>query len=197
MHDDHPPGPGTAAPPVLVCLGDPAAAPATPAAFAAQRDGLDPDLRVETWAPPAAAGAAAAPDDAAFAEAVRTIGAGRPVHLLGFGAAAPAAVTLAARRPGLVRGLVLAGPHAAPSGTPLDGVTAPTLVICGDDDRVAGEPVAQTYAGGVRDAVFVTVAGAGHRVHDERPDAFNAWVRSFAQIAEGLPHRADTRRSAT
>lgn len=194
--NDKPPAAGTAS--VLVCLcGDGVAS----SSFAAQRDGLAPDLRVETWTVPDGASAAdgtSAPDLAAgFAEAVAALGTGRPVHLLGFGPAAPTATALAADRRDLVTSLVLAGPHAAPSGTPLDAVTAPTLVLRGDADAETGEPVSQTYAGEIRDAVFVTVAGAGHRVHEERPDAFNAWVRSFAQIADGLPHRADTGRRAS
>ncbi|QFG23607.1 alpha/beta fold hydrolase [Actinomadura sp. WMMB 499] len=174
-------------PPTLVCL---CADAAEASAFAARGEALAPDLHVE-----ARVEARTAPggDPDASAEAVRTAAAGRPVHLLGHGAAAPAAVALAARRPGLVASLVLAGPDPVPSGTPLGDVTVPTLVICGDGERGTGQP----YAGGIRDAVFVTVDGAGRRVHTERPDSFDAWVRSFVQIAEGLPRRAENQRRAS
>jgi len=68
----------------------------------------------------------------------------------------------------------------------LPTIDIPTLVLCGDEDRVTGQPASQVLAGGIPGAVFVTVHGAGHLANQERPDAFNAWVASFVHITERL-----------
>jgi 3-oxoadipate enol-lactonase len=68
----------------------------------------------------------------------------------------------------------------------LAGVVAPTLVLCGDGDTVTGIPESQALAGGIRDAVFVTLRGAGHLANQEAPEAFNAWLSAFVQIIERL-----------
>ncbi|WP_040768560.1 alpha/beta fold hydrolase [Tsukamurella sp. 1534] len=71
----------------------------------------------------------------------------------------------------------------------LPRITAPTLVLCGDEDRVTGRDASQILAGGIPDAVFVTVRGAGHLANQEQPEAFNAWIESFVQITERLMTR--------
>lgn len=68
----------------------------------------------------------------------------------------------------------------------LASIDTPTLVLCGDEDQVTGQPASQPLAGGIPGAVFVTVRGAGHLANQERPEAFNAWVSSFIQITERL-----------
>jgi pimeloyl-ACP methyl ester carboxylesterase len=68
----------------------------------------------------------------------------------------------------------------------LAGVRTPTLVLCGDGDTVTGFPESQALAGGIPDAVFVTVHGAGHLANQEAPEAFNAWLSAFVQIIERL-----------
>jgi 3-oxoadipate enol-lactonase len=68
----------------------------------------------------------------------------------------------------------------------LAGVDTPTLVLCGDGDTVTGIPESQALAGGIRDAVFVTLRGAGHLANQEAPEAFNAWLSAFVQIIERL-----------
>ena len=68
----------------------------------------------------------------------------------------------------------------------LAGVDVPTLVLCGDGDTVTGIPESQALAGGIPDAVFVTLRGAGHLANQESPEAFNAWLSAFVQIIERL-----------
>lgn len=68
----------------------------------------------------------------------------------------------------------------------LSGVRTPTLVLCGDGDTVTGFAESQALAGGIPDAVFVTVHGAGHAANQEAPEAFNAWLSAFVQIIERL-----------
>jgi 3-oxoadipate enol-lactonase len=68
----------------------------------------------------------------------------------------------------------------------LSRVEVPTLVLCGDGDIVTGVPESQALAGGIREAVFVTLRGAGHLANQEAPQAFNAWLSAFIQIIERL-----------
>lgn len=68
----------------------------------------------------------------------------------------------------------------------LAAVDVPTLVLCGDGDTVTGIPESQALAGGIPDAVFVTLRGAGHLANQESPEAFNAWLSAFVQIIERL-----------
>jgi 3-oxoadipate enol-lactonase len=75
---------------------------------------------------------------------------------------------------------------AADLTTELADVRTPTLVLCGDGDTVTGFPESQALAGGIPDAVFVTVHGAGHLANQEAPEAFNAWLSAFVQIIERL-----------
>lgn len=68
----------------------------------------------------------------------------------------------------------------------LSAVRTPTLVLCGDGDTVTGIPESQALAGGIPDAVFVTLRGAGHLANQEAPEAFNAWLSAFVHIIERL-----------
>ncbi|MGH3220602.1 MAG: alpha/beta fold hydrolase [Streptosporangiaceae bacterium] len=68
----------------------------------------------------------------------------------------------------------------------LDEIATPTLVLCGGEDTVTGPQESQALANGIRDAVYVSVRGAGHLANQQRPDAVNAWVASFIQIVERL-----------
>lgn len=68
----------------------------------------------------------------------------------------------------------------------LRGIDIPTLVFCGDQDTVTGMAASQVLAGGIPDAVFVTIHGAGHLANQECPDAVAAWVESFVHITERL-----------
>lgn len=68
----------------------------------------------------------------------------------------------------------------------LGDVRTPALVLCGDGDTVTGIPESQALAGGIPDAVFVTLRGAGHLANQEAPEAFNAWLSAFVHIIERL-----------
>jgi 3-oxoadipate enol-lactonase len=65
-------------------------------------------------------------------------------------------------------------------------VDTPTLVLCGDQDTVTGPAESQALAGGIPDAVFVTLRAAGHLANQESPQAFNAWLSAFVHIVERL-----------
>jgi 3-oxoadipate enol-lactonase len=68
----------------------------------------------------------------------------------------------------------------------LSSIDSPTLVLCGNNDQVTGVPESQALAGGIPDAVFVTIKDAGHLVNQEQPRSFNAWLEAFIHIIERL-----------
>ncbi|MEV0092999.1 alpha/beta fold hydrolase [Streptomyces sp. NPDC050738] len=77
-------------------------------------------------------------------------------------------------------------------GPELALVTAPTLVLCGDEDRVTGVEASQVIAGSLRTAAYVIVKDAGHAANQEQPAAFNAWVLSHLRITAHIPETAQT-----
>jgi 3-oxoadipate enol-lactonase len=68
----------------------------------------------------------------------------------------------------------------------LADIKVPTLVLCGAQDAVTGVAESQALAGGIPDAVFVTIRGAGHLANQEAPASFNAWLSSYIHIVERL-----------
>ncbi|MBH5133432.1 MULTISPECIES: alpha/beta fold hydrolase [Streptomyces] len=64
----------------------------------------------------------------------------------------------------------------------LADVTAPTLVLCGDQDRITGPDASQVLAGGLYRAAYVIVKDAGHLANQEQPEHFNAWLLSHLHI---------------
>lgn len=58
-------------------------------------------------------------------------------------------------------------------------MTAPTLVIAGGEDSHIPQAHLAELAERLPDARLVTVEGAGHLVHEERPGEFLAAVISF------------------
>lgn len=70
----------------------------------------------------------------------------------------------------------------------LGAVEVPALVIWGEHDTVTGRPEGEVIARRVTGAVSVSVAGAGHLANQERPDAVNAWIASFIEIADRLSY---------
>lgn len=76
---------------------------------------------------------------------------------------------------------------AADLGPQLAAITAPTLVLCGDRDRVTGAEASQAIAGGIHRSAYVILHGAGHLAHQERPEAFNDWALSHLRIAAHIP----------
>ncbi|MFG2498937.1 alpha/beta fold hydrolase [Streptomyces sp. NPDC048441] len=71
----------------------------------------------------------------------------------------------------------------------LPGITAATLVLCGDQDRVTGVGASQAIAGALHKTAYVIVKDAGHLANQERPEAFNAWVLSHLRITARIPER--------
>ena len=69
----------------------------------------------------------------------------------------------------------------------LPAITAPTLVLCGEQDTVTGTEESQAIAGGLAKSVYVTLSGAGHLSNQERPEAFNAWVRAHLHVVARTP----------
>lgn len=63
-------------------------------------------------------------------------------------------------------------------------IQVPTLVLCGDRDRVTGIGESRALAEGIPGAVFVTIPGAGHLANQERPESFNACVSSHLDTIE-------------
>ena len=61
----------------------------------------------------------------------------------------------------------------------LNAVTVPTLVVAGSADRNAPARTMEKMAAGMPDAAFHELQGAGHMVHQEMPDVFNALVADF------------------
>ena len=64
----------------------------------------------------------------------------------------------------------------------LHRVTAPTLVLCGDQDRVTGPDASQVLAGGLHRTAYVIVKDAGHLANQEQPEHVNAWLASHLHI---------------
>ncbi|MFG2221648.1 alpha/beta fold hydrolase [Streptomyces sp. NPDC048644] len=65
----------------------------------------------------------------------------------------------------------------------LPGITAPTLVLCGDRDRVTGPDASQILAGALHRSAYVIVKDAGHLANQEQPEAFDAWLLAHLRIA--------------
>ncbi|GAB3183051.1 alpha/beta fold hydrolase [Hydrogenophaga aquatica] len=61
----------------------------------------------------------------------------------------------------------------------LPTITVPTLCLAAEHDRTAAPSVMQRMAARIPGAQYVEIAGAGHLVNFERPDAFNAAVADF------------------
>lgn len=91
----------------------------------------------------------------------------------------------AVRLPGY--GYAAAAMAAADLRADLPALTVPTLVLCGDQDRVTGPEASQALAGALRQAAYVIVRGAGHLANQERPEAFNAWVLAHLRITARIP----------
>jgi pimeloyl-ACP methyl ester carboxylesterase len=58
-------------------------------------------------------------------------------------------------------------------------ITAPTLVIWGQSDRVVGVEYGRAYAAAIPGARFQTVEAAGHYPYLEQPERFSALVSAF------------------
>lgn len=65
----------------------------------------------------------------------------------------------------------------------LGGIGQPTLLLCGEDDRVTGMDVSQTLLDRLPNASLLVIAGAGHAPHIEQADRFAEAVREFLLLA--------------
>ena len=61
----------------------------------------------------------------------------------------------------------------------LHQITVPTLVVAGEIDIVTPPRYGRVVAEGIPGAEFVVLEGEAHQPFQERPDEFNALVRSF------------------
>ncbi|MEU5683145.1 alpha/beta hydrolase [Streptomyces venezuelae] len=71
----------------------------------------------------------------------------------------------------------------------IPAITAPALVLCGDQDRVTGVEASQVLAGALHKTAYVIVKDAGHLANQEQPGRFNAWVLSHLRITDRLPEQ--------
>ena len=58
-------------------------------------------------------------------------------------------------------------------------IAAPTLVVVGNDDMIAGPVCADAIVRELPDARLVTIPESGHFVYIEQPDAFRAALTDF------------------
>jgi 3-oxoadipate enol-lactonase len=65
------------------------------------------------------------------------------------------------------------------SGPSLPAIAVPTLVVVGEQDAITPPAVAETLAARIPGAKLVRIEGAGHLSNLEKPDRFNAAVRTF------------------
>jgi proline iminopeptidase len=63
--------------------------------------------------------------------------------------------------------------------TELRSIGAPTLVVVGDDDMIAGPVCADAIVRELPEARLVTIADSGHFVYVEQPEAFRAALTDF------------------
>ncbi len=66
-------------------------------------------------------------------------------------------------------------------------ITAPTLILVGEHDRLTPPALSQTLQAGIRGARLAVVPGAGHLPNLEQPETFNRLVEAFLRDAERNP----------
>ena len=67
------------------------------------------------------------------------------------------------------------------SGPSLSAIRVPALVVVGEQDALTPPTIAESLAARINGAKLVRIEGAGHLANLEKPDLFNAAVRSFLQ----------------
>jgi pimeloyl-ACP methyl ester carboxylesterase len=63
----------------------------------------------------------------------------------------------------------------------LRDIDIPTLVVCGEDDRVTGMNVSKVLVDELRHASLLVIADAGHAPHIEQPERFARALGEFLQ----------------
>jgi 3-oxoadipate enol-lactonase len=84
-------------------------------------------------------------------------------------------------RDGMARAALAVVVHRKDVTPKLRGVAAPTMVICGRDDRSTPPAKSQSLAAKIRDARLEWIEGSGHMVTIERPDAVNDLLVPFVR----------------
>jgi 3-oxoadipate enol-lactonase len=69
----------------------------------------------------------------------------------------------------------------------LAAITAPTLVVVGEHDRVTGVEESRRLAAGIAGARLAVIPGAGHAANQERPEEFNRLLDDFLTAVESHP----------
>ncbi|ROQ69705.1 pimeloyl-ACP methyl ester carboxylesterase [Streptomyces sp. 840.1] len=143
--------------------------------------GTDPD-RAKAMRGRAAALAAQGPGAFAAARGPRLVSAAAPPALV---ERVVATMAGSVRSPGY--GYAAASMAEADLTGELPAIAAPALVLCGEQDTVTGPDESQAIAGALPTSVYVTLSGAGHLANQERPEAFNAWVRAHLHVVARVP----------
>jgi pimeloyl-ACP methyl ester carboxylesterase len=112
-----------------------------------------------------------------------------PVVVVGHSLGGSIAIALAARRPALVRGVVLIA-SCVKLPPALD---VPALVLVGSRDRLATPVMAQRLASLIRGGHLRIVEGAGHMLQLEAPEEVNRAIATFVE-SPALPSPATTAR---
>ena len=71
--------------------------------------------------------------------------------------------------------------------TRLDAIRAPTLVVCGRDDRMTPAKYSVYLASNIPNAYLVFIDNAGHSVMIEQPDETNKALIDFVELLKTLP----------
>jgi pimeloyl-ACP methyl ester carboxylesterase len=106
----------------------------------------------------------------------------RGLHRVGAPQVGPLAEALVEDALSATRGLYYKFSRAAvtwKAGGKLSHITAPTLLIWGQNDQVMPSHYAQTYLGQISDARLVLIPDAGHSPHLERPHRFADELYAF------------------
>jgi pimeloyl-ACP methyl ester carboxylesterase len=61
----------------------------------------------------------------------------------------------------------------------LSSIHVPTLVICGELDKVTPVSESQIFHDSIQDSKFVTIPGTGHLCYQEEPERFNSIILDF------------------
>jgi pimeloyl-ACP methyl ester carboxylesterase len=72
----------------------------------------------------------------------------------------------------------------------LSSIKVPTLIICGELDKVTPISESQIFHNSIQNSKFVTIPGTGHLCYQEKPDAFNSIILDFVnslQVSKETP----------
>jgi 3-oxoadipate enol-lactonase len=64
------------------------------------------------------------------------------------------------------------------------GIGVPTLIVCGDQDKVTPPELSRELAAATAGAQLGVIPGAGHLANIEKPDEFNRLVDDFVRTVQ-------------